>query len=105
MRTKYVLSMLVLTAVMLSFSAGGAEAANVSVNISGYLPAPPGVSIHVDAGRPYYVERDRRVYMERRPDRHYRKHHKRRHNQHSHYDDRGRTYYHEDHRRRGGHGR
>jgi hypothetical protein len=100
MRVKYFTSMLLLTAVMLSFSAGGAEAADVSVNISGYLPAPPGVAIRVDAGRPYYVERDRRVYMERRPYKPYKKHHKNRH-----HEDDGRDRGHDRHEGRGGHGR
>ena len=41
--------------------------ANVSFQIDAYLPAPPGVRIQVDSGRPYYVERERRVYLEERP--------------------------------------
>lgn len=40
---------------------------SVSVNINGYLPAPPGVYVQVDAGHPYYVERGHRVYLKRRP--------------------------------------
>jgi hypothetical protein len=75
MRTKSIVSMLVMTATILSFSLSSARAANVDVQINGYLPAPPGVLVRVDAGRPYYVEHDRRVYMERRPDKRY-KHHK-----------------------------
>jgi hypothetical protein len=43
----------------------------VNVQINGYLPAPPGVHVYVDGGRPYYMERERRVYVERD-----RKHHK-----------------------------
>lgn len=101
MRVKHFMSVLMLTAVLLSFAIGNSEAANVSVNISGYLPAPPGVSIHVDAGRPYYVERERRVYMERRPSKHYRKHHKKRHHKNERRYDRG----HDRHEGRGGHGR
>ena len=101
MRVKHFMSVLMLTAVLLSFAIGNADAANVSVNISGYLPAPPGVSIHVDAGRPYYVERERRVYMERRPSKHYRKHHKKRHYKNERHYDRG----HDRHEGRGGHGR
>lgn len=55
----------------------GLPSPNVSVNIDGFLPAPPGVNVMIDSGRPYYVERDRRVYMERkRPDRHYKKYKK-----------------------------
>lgn len=103
MRIKHVLSMLVLTASLLSFTLGIAEA-NVSVNISGFLPAPPGVSIYVDAGRPYYVERERRVYMERRPAKHYRKHHQKRHHK-KHYDRYDHHNGHDRHEGRGGHGR
>jgi len=56
----------------------------VNVRINGYLPAPPGVHIQMESDRPYYVERNRRVYMEReRPHRHYKKYRK-------HHDDRGR---------------
>lgn len=101
MRVKHFMSVLMLTAVLASFAIGNAEAANVSVNINGYLPAPPGVAIRVDAGRPYYVERDRRVYMERRPSKHYRKHHKKRHYKDERHYDRG----HDRHEGRGGHGR
>jgi hypothetical protein len=70
-----VLSMLLLSAAALTLAlsevgAGlpmppGLPVPNVNVRIDGYLPAPPGVNIQVDAGRPYYVERERRVYIER----------------------------------------
>ena len=60
----------------------GLPAPNVNVSVNGYLPAPPGVNVMFDSGRPYYVERDRRVYMERkRPVRHYKKY-KRHHRDH-----------------------
>ena len=75
MHTKSILALLMMTAATLTLSFNSAEAANVDVNISGFLPAPPGVFVQVDAGRPYYVEHDRRVYMERRPAK-YRKHYK-----------------------------
>ena len=76
MRTKSILAMLFMTAATLTLSFKTAEAANVDVNISGFIPAPPGVFIQVDAGRPYYMEHDRRVYMAReRPGQH-RKHYK-----------------------------
>lgn len=78
MRTKPVLAMLMLSAATLTLNFSPAEAANVDVNISGFLPAPPGVVVQVDAGRPYYVQNDRRVFMERRPDKH-RKHYKEKH--------------------------
>ncbi|HEY5514271.1 MAG TPA: hypothetical protein VIK40_11570 [Geomonas sp.] len=103
MSTKSVLSMLMLTAAVLTFTfAGNAEAVNVQVN--GYLPAPPGVNVQIDAGRPYYVESHRRVYIEREPryykedKRHYKK-------QKKHHEDRGNHYGHEEHGGRGGHGR
>lgn len=55
----------------------GLPAPNVNVNIDGFLPAPPGVNVMIDSGRPYYVERDRRVYMERKkPAKHYKKYKK-----------------------------
>jgi len=38
----------------------------VNVSIGGYVPAPPGVFIRYDAGRPYYVERGHRVYLKKR---------------------------------------
>ena len=43
----------------------GLPGPNVNVHVNGFLPAPPGVNVMIDSGRPYYVERDRRVYMER----------------------------------------
>ena len=39
---------------------------DISIQLDAYLPAPPGVSIHVEAGRPYYVENNRRVYMKKK---------------------------------------
>ena len=94
MRTKPILSLMLMTAVVITFGLNEAKAGfpappglpgppNVSVNINGFLPAPPGVHVMIDSGRPYYVERDRRVYMEReRPHRHYKKFKR-------HHDDRG----------------
>ena len=74
MDKKLILSLLII-AVASTFGTHAAEAIisaqisapNVSVSINGYLPAPPGVFIQLDAGRPYYVERERRIYMEKRP--------------------------------------
>src|SRR5512133_1650544 len=97
---KLVSSLLVVAAVTISFGLTEAKAGlpglpglpappglpgpNVNVRVNGYMPAPPGVNVMIDSGRPYYVERDRRVYMEReRPSKHY---YKRKH----HYEDRGR---------------
>jgi hypothetical protein len=84
---------LLISAVVITFSINEAGAGlprlpmpppppNVDVRVNGYLPAPPGVNVQIDSGRPYYVERERRVYMEReRPRKHYKKHRK-------HHDDR-----------------
>ena len=94
MRTKSILSVLILTAVAMTCSNKEAKAAfsaeigtpNVNFRISDYQPAPPNVYVYNDGGRPYYVERDRRVYMEKR---HHKKHYKK-YKKH-----------HEDHGRRG----
>lgn len=71
-------------------TAGFSAPLGVNVQISGYLPTPPGVSILIDSGRPYYVERDRRVYVQRDPKyKHYKKkHYKPHHRGH----DRGRSH-------------
>lgn len=98
MRIKSIIPMLVMTATVLSFSFGSAQAANVDVQINGYLPAPPGVLVRVDSGRPYYVEHDRRVYMERRPGKH-KKHYKEK----KHHDN-GNKYGHDKQDERGGRG-
>jgi len=96
MRRKSILSLLILSAFALTFCLTEAKAGfpappglpglpgpNVNVHVDGFLPAPPGVHVMVDSGRPYYVERDRRVYMEReRPARRYKKYKR-------HHDDRG----------------
>lgn len=95
MRTKTIITMLMLTAVSTSINLNEANAAfsaqvgtpNASFSISDYQPAPANVYIQSDRGRPYYMERDRRVYMEKR--KHYKKEKK-------HHEDRGR---HEDHDR------
>jgi hypothetical protein len=90
MRTKSILSILLLSATVFTFASNNAEAgvpgilippglpgSSVNVHVDGYLPAPPGVNVQIDAGRPYYVESGRRVYIAReRPhykDRHYKK--------------------------------
>jgi hypothetical protein len=111
MRTKAALSMLLMTAVVVTFSLNEANAGfpappglpggpNVNVRVEGYLPAPPGVNVQVDGGRPYYVDRDRRVYMEReRPGKHYKKK-KNRGNKYGHYKEERR-----DHDRGNGRGR
>ena len=59
-----------MVAVIASFSliapTTGFAAGGLNVRIDGYLPAPPGVTIHLDAGRPYYIEKNRRVYVEKK---------------------------------------
>jgi hypothetical protein len=101
MRSRSILPMLLLTASVFTCSLNHAEAGfpappglpgpSVNVHIDGYLPAPPGVNVQIDAGRPYYVQHDRRVYIEReRYDKrgHYKKnkkHHEDRGNKYGHY--------------------
>jgi len=108
MRKKLILSMLMLTAVAISSGSNEARAgfpappgilippglpgSSVNVRIDGYLPAPPGVHILIDSGRPYYVERDRRVYMEKK---HHRKHYKK---EKRHHENNGRKNGHDKHR-------
>lgn len=65
MRIKSILPTLIITVAAITFGLNAAQAANVDVHINGYLPAPPGVFVQMDAGRPYYVQSDRRVYIER----------------------------------------
>ncbi len=93
--------MIALTAVVMTFSINDAGAAvsvqvgapNFNFSISDYQPAPPNVYVHSDQGRPYYVERDRRVYMERRkPGKHYKYDKK-------HHEDNGRGHGHDKHGR------
>jgi hypothetical protein len=103
MRSKSVITILIISAVTITFNLSEAKAGfpappglpglpapNVNVRVDGFLPAPPGVHVQMDSGRPYYVERDRRVYMEReRPVRHYKKY-KKHHRGHDRGHDRGR---------------
>lgn len=97
MPTKSIISML-LTAVSMTFCLNEAKAAfsaqvgapNLSFSISDYQPAPANVYVQSDRGRPYYMERDHRVYMEKK------KHGKHYKNEKKH---------HEDHGREDGHGR
>jgi hypothetical protein len=78
MRSKSVLSVLLMTAVAMTIGINEAKAGfplppglplpgspSVNIHIDGYLPAPPGVHVLIDSGRPYYIERERRVYIER----------------------------------------
>jgi hypothetical protein len=89
MRTPSVLTMLVTTALAITFCLSEVRAdpplppglpapPRVEVHVNGYLPAPPGVHVRIDGGRPYYVERDRRIYLEReQPVKHHKKKKKR----------------------------
>jgi hypothetical protein len=120
MRTKSVLSMLILTAAVLTFAFHDAEAgfpappgvpgilippglpgSSVNVRVDGYVPAPPGVNVQIDSGRPYYVESNRRVYIEReRPGKHYDKKYYKEEKKHykkhkKHHEDRGNHYGHD----------
>ena len=90
MRSYPLFTLLILSTLALALGYGEADASpgpDVNVSINGYLPAPPGVVVRVDAGHPYYVENERRVYMEREHPRHSRgRHHrkeKRRHEAHN----------------------
>jgi hypothetical protein len=75
MRKKLLLPLLLMTATAFTFGANEAQAIvsahisapSVSVNINGYLPAPPGVVVLLDSGRPYYVERGQRIYIKEKP--------------------------------------
>lgn len=54
--------------VLASFAAAATSHAGslgVNINLNGYLPAPPGVHIYYDSGRPYYVENRQRVYLKK----------------------------------------
>lgn len=82
MRTKTILSVLTMVAVMMAFSHNEAGAAvsvqvatpGLSFSLSDYQAPPPNVYILNDRGRPYYMHRDRRVYMEKRKHgKHYKK--------------------------------
>jgi hypothetical protein len=95
MQKKLILPILLMTATTLTFSANQAKAAvsaqistpNVSVSINGYLPPPPGVVVLLDSGRPYYVEREQRIYIKEKPAKHKhgkKKHHKKHDHDHDH---------------------
>jgi hypothetical protein len=105
MHNKYIFPMMLMAALVFTFSTTEAKAEfpfppglpappNVNVRINGYLPAPPGVHVQIDAGRPYYVERDRRIYIEKeKPVKHYKKkkkHHEDQGREHGHDGQRGR---------------
>jgi len=67
MRKIKVLPALVIAAVIAlgSFAVPTTGSAEVTIQINGYLPAPPGVRVYQGGGRPYYVQRNRRVYMKK----------------------------------------
>lgn len=74
MKATSILTMLTLAAVVITLGINDAEGAvsvqvgtpNLSFSFNDYKPPPPNVYVHNDRGRPYYVEHDRRVYMERK---------------------------------------
>jgi hypothetical protein len=93
MRKKTILSMLLIAALAITFGSNEAKAGlpvppglpappglpgspQVNVNISAYLPAPPGVTVLIEAGCPYYVEKGHRVYLKKKykHDKHHKKH-------------------------------
>src|SRR6185369_6325297 len=97
---KSILSMLIIAAAAVTFGLNEAKAGfpapprlpglpglpapNVNVQVNGYLPAPPGVNVQIDSGRPYYVERERRIYMvEDRSSRHYKDKHYKKYKKHN----------------------
>jgi hypothetical protein len=99
MRTKSILSIIVLTAVAMTASINDAgAAASVQVNtpglnfsLSDFQPPPPNVYVYQNEGRPYYMERDHRVYMEK-------KHHGKKYKKEKkHHDDNGRGHGHDKH--------
>jgi|GEM_PF-2129659 len=102
MRSQHLLSLFLLTAFACASAPTTAQAsgANVNVSINGYLPAPPGVTVYLDAGRPYYMEHDHRVYIARDRHHHKKKHHAR-HNEYEYEHERGHGYDHERHAGRG----
>lgn len=93
MRKTIILAMLSIAALAITLGSSAAQAGlpvppglpappglpgapSVNVNISAYLPAPPGVTVLVEAGRPYYVEKGHRIYLKKkyRHARHYKNH-------------------------------
>lgn len=50
---------------------GHAGSLGVNIQLNGYLPAPPGVHIYYDSGRPYYVEDRQRVYLKKKDKHHH----------------------------------
>ena len=86
MSKKIILSIIVMTAVAMTSGINEARAATsvqvaapgFNFSLSDYQPAPPNVYVYENEGRPYYVERDRRVYMQKKHHGHkkYKKHHR-----------------------------
>jgi hypothetical protein len=74
MRTKFILFILLLTAVAISSGSNEARAATsvqvatpgFNFSLNDYQPAPANVTVYHNEGRPYYVEHDHRVYMEKK---------------------------------------
>ena len=101
MRIKSIISLLTMSAVVITFGLTDATAGfpappglpappRVNVQVNGYQSVPSGGHVMVDSDRPYYVERERRVYMEReRPDKHHKKYKKYK-KENKHHEDQGR---------------
>ena len=90
MRTTSIIITIIVTAVSITFCLDEAKAVfsaevgapNINIRISDYQPAPAGVYIRSDRGRPYYVERDRQLYMEKRKRGKHYKNEKKHHEEH-----------------------
>ena len=86
MRIKSILFMLLLAATTMNSGVKEAAAATsvqvaapgFNFSLSDYQPAPPNVYVYHNEGRPYYMEHDHRVYMEKKHHGHkkYKKHYK-----------------------------
>lgn len=87
MRKQSILPMMMTAAALAFFSVTAPTAgfAAVNVQVSAYLPTPPGVGVYLGAGAPMYPEREQVIYVEKE-----RKHKNKRRNKGKHWDeDRG----------------
>lgn len=68
MRKKALFPMMMTAAALACFSATAPTAgfaAPVNVQVTAYLPTPPGVGVYLGAAAPMYPESERMVYVER----------------------------------------
>jgi len=99
MRNRQIFFVILLATATMTFSSNeaGAEVSvqvatpGLSFSLSDFQPPPPNVYVHQNNGRPYYVERDRRVYMKKK---HHGKHYKK---EKHHHEDNGRGHGHDKH--------